>query len=297
MTPPLSVKADVVAFQGWHGANSDLACREVYPDLTTLACTSFEDTIRAVHDGRADLAMIPIENSVAGRVADIHRLLPDSGLTIIGEHFHRVSHQLLGLKGASLDTVTRVHSHHQALGQCARRLRRLGVEPMVAADTAGAAKMISELADPSQAAIATTLAAQLYGLDILASDIEDEEHNITRFVIMSKDPAKPMRDPRHVDPEPYLTSFVFEVQSRPAALYKALGGFATGGINIVKLESYLKGPRFTQARFYADIEGHLDDPNVTAAFEEMRHFTKLESFRILGTYPASPYRENPQLIG
>ncbi|MEM8586916.1 MAG: prephenate dehydratase [Pseudomonadota bacterium] len=285
--------ADRIAFQGWPGANSDMACRAVFPARMTLPCASFEETIAVVHNGKADLAMIPIENSVAGRVADIHHLMPKSGLHIIGEHFQPVRHQLVAVKGATIDDITVVHSHVQALGQCRKKIRDLGVEARVHADTAGAAKMISELGDKSQAAIASTLAADIYDLDILKTDIEDAQHNTTRFLIMAPDPHWPVREPEHKDD--IITSFLFEVRSVPAALYKALGGFATNGVNMTKLESYMIGGRFSQAQFYADVEGHPHDPGLRYAFEELEFFCK--NFHILGVYPAHPFRKDPSQLG
>lgn len=276
-----------IAFQGVPGAYSDMACREVHPEMETLACASFEDAFAAVRDEQAALAMIPIENSSAGRVADIHHLLPESGLHIIGEHFLRVKHQLLAPKGAGLDGVETVRSHVQALSQCRRFIRNQGLKPLVFADTAGAAAEIARLGDPSQAAIASELAAEIYGLDVLKADIEDEGHNTTRFLIMAREPEDP-------DPQagPAITSFVFRVRSVPAALYKALGGFATNGVNITKLESYIIDGSFTVAQFYADIEGHPHSQNVRWALEELGFFSR--EVRILGVYPASSFRQGKE---
>lgn len=278
--------ADTISFQGWPGANSDMACRQVFPEMKTLPCTSFEETIAAVREGRARLAMIPIENSVAGRVADIHNLLPDSGLFIVQEHFQRVNHQLVALPGTTLDRIRTVHSHVQALGQCRKFLRTLGLEPMTHADTAGAAKMVAEEGDPTKAAIASSLAAQIYGLEILRSDIEDAEHNTTRFVVMAREPRWPKPDSG-----PVITSFIFEVRSVPAALYKALGGFATNGVNITKLESYMIGGRFSQARFYADVEGHPEETPLRNALEELEFYSR--HLHVMGVYPAHPFRTDP----
>ena len=280
-----------IAYQGVPGANSHQACGRVYPERDSLPCLSFEDTFAAVHDRRAELGMIPIENSVAGRVADIHSLLPDSGLHIIGEYFHRVNHQLVAVPGTELDTVREVHSHVQALGQCKQWLRARGMTPVVAADTAGAAQMVAARGDPAVAAIASTLAADLYGLDILAHDIEDAEHNTTRFVIMAREARRPAPGTG-----PILTSFVFEVRSVPAALYKALGGFATNGVNITKLESYMVGGRFQQAQFDADVEGHPDDRALGLALEELEFFSRPGSLKVLGVYPASPFRTDPSQL-
>lgn len=279
---------DPIAFQGWPGAHSDLACRHVFPDVPTLPCRSFEETIAAVHEERASAAMIPIENSVAGRVADVHHLLPNSGLYINGEHFQQVNHQLLGVPGATIADLRRVHSHVHALGQCRQVIRALGLEPVVHADTAGAAAMVAERGDKSQAAIASKLAAEMYGLVALRSDIEDASHNTTRFLIMEKEARRPA--PGHAG---VITSFVFEVRSVPAALYKALGGFATNGINMTKLESYLVGGRFSQAQFYADVEGHPDEPGLRFAFAELNFFARSGSVKVLGVYPAHPFRQDP----
>jgi prephenate dehydratase len=281
--------AATISFQGWPGANSDLACRHVFPGGAGLPCASFEETIAAVHERRADAAMIPVENSIAGRVADIHHLLPFSGLSITGEHFQRVNHQLLGLPGARIEQLKRVLSHVHALGQCKTLIRRLGLEPIVHADTAGAAKEVAEAGDPASAAIASTLAAQLYGLVRLESDIEDAEHNTTRFLIMEREARWPPQGQG-----PTITSFVFEVRSVPAALYKALGGFATNGVNMTKLESYMVGGRFSQAQFYADVEGHPEDQALRYAFEELEFFSR--RFRVLGAYPAHPFRADPSQI-
>jgi prephenate dehydratase len=277
---------DTISFQGWPGANSDMACRQVFPEMKTLPCTSFEETIAAVREGRARLAMIPIENSVAGRVADIHNLLPDSGLFIVQEHFQRVNHQLVALPGTTLDRIRTVHSHVQALGQCRKFLRTLGLEPMTHADTAGAAKMVAEEGDPTKAAIASSLAAQIYGLEILRSDIEDAEHNTTRFVVMAREPRWPKPGSG-----PVITSFIFEVRSVPAALYKALGGFATNGVNITKLESYMIGGRFSQVRFYADVEGHPEETPLRNALEELEFYSR--HLHVMGVYPAHPFRTDP----
>ncbi len=274
---------NMIAFQGVLGANSDMACRAVYPEMTTVACESFEDTFAAVAEGRAGLAMIPIENSSAGRVADIHHLLPESGLHIVAEHFQKVDHQLLAPKGASMDTVREVHSHVQALSQCRKFIRGHGLKPVVHVDTAGAAAEVAERGDPGQAAIASELAGEIYKLQSLKSDVQDTEHNTTRFIIMAKDPIDP--DPAE---GPVITTFVFRVRSVPAALYKSLGGFATNGVNISKLESYILDGAFTVAQFYADIEGHPDERLVRLALEELGFFSR--EVKILGVYPANPFR-------
>ncbi|MGQ7792060.1 prephenate dehydratase [Faunimonas sp. B44] len=274
-----------VVFQGELGANSHIACLEVFPDCVPVPLPTFEDCFQAVSSGDADLGMIPIENSVAGRVADIHHLLPTSDLSIIGEHFLPVRHQLMGVRGSRLEDLKVVQSHVQALGQCRKLIRRLGITAEVAADTAGSARHVAELGDPSRGAIASRLAAEIYGLDILAEDVEDEAHNTTRFVILSREPRRSA-----AGNGPVITSFVFRVRNVPAALYKALGGFATNGVNMTKLESYQLGGRFFATMFYADVEGHPDDRSVALALEELDFFSA--ELRIVGIYPASPFRAN-----
>jgi prephenate dehydratase len=275
--------AKTIAFQGLPGAYSHLACRDAYPDFVALPCATFEDAFAAVTDGTAAIGMIPIENSLAGRVADIHHLLPDSGLYIIGEHFLRVRHQLLAPKGARIEKLKRVYSHVQALAQCRKTLRDLGLEAIVRADTAGAAREVAERGDPEEAAIASSLAGEIYGLETLRSHIEDVMGNTTRFVVMARHRADP--DPKA---GPTITSFVFQVRSVPAALYKALGGFATNGINITKLESYITDASFAVAQFYAEIEGHPADRAVDRAFDELKYFSA--KFKILGVFPANKFR-------
>ena len=272
-----------IAFQGRPGAYSHLACRDYFPDLTALATHAFEDTLAAVRDRRARFAMIPIENSLAGRVADIHRLMPESGLHIVGEHFARVNHYLLAPEGATLKTIRRVHSHVHALGQCRDFLRRHGLEPVVHADTAGAAADIAAAGDPAEAAIASKLAGEVYGLNSLGANIEDAEHNTTRFLVLARSPFR-----RRRGATPVITTFVFRVRNVPAALFKALGGFATNGVNMTKLESYMLGGDFFATQFYADIEGDPRDRGVRLALEELAFFTR--EVRILGTYPADPFR-------
>jgi prephenate dehydratase len=279
---PAADTAKTIAFQGEPGAYSDLACRQVFPDWTTLPCGGFEDAFAAVRDGQAALGMIPIENSVAGRVADIHHLMPESGLYIIGEHFEPVHHHLLALPGATLDQIKVVRSHVHALGQCRKFIREHGLQAIVRADTAGSAAEIKALGIPSIAAIASELAGQIHGLISLAQNIEDAAHNTTRFMIMSRE-AK--RAPRGA---PTVTTFVFNVRNVPAALYKALGGFATNGINMTKLESYMVGGAFTATQFYADVEAHPDDRPLKLALEELAFFST--EVRILGVYPANPQR-------
>ncbi len=271
-----------ISYQGEPGANSHIACLEAFPDCEPVSCRTFDDAFQAVQDGNADLAMIPIDNSVAGRVADIHHLLPQSNLAIIGEYFLPIHHQLLVCKGTKLSDVTSVHSHVHALGQCRKLIRELKIKAVVAVDTAGAARELSEIKDKTRAAIATRLAAEIYGLEIARADIEDEAHNTTRFIFLS---------PKRADAEPggdVVTSFVFRVRNVPAALYKAMGGFATNGVNMTKLESYQLEGQFSATQFYAEIDGHPEDTAVRLAMEELQFFTSY--VRLLGTYPASAYR-------
>lgn len=272
-----------IAYQGEPGANSHIACLEVYPDFEAIAYPTFEDALAAVTKGDVRYAMIPIENSVAGRVADIHHLLPGADLYIVGEHFLRVRHQLMALPGASLETIKRVMSHTQALGQCRNTLRQYGLKPVPEADTAGSARMVSESGDESLAAIASSLAAEIYGLNILKSDVEDEDHNTTRFVILAHEP-----DDADPDDGEIVTTFLFRVRNVPAALYKALGGFATNGVNMTKLESYQTEGTFNATMFFADIEGHPAHRSVQLALEELSFFSS--EVRLLGSYVASPYR-------
>lgn len=272
----------LIAFQGEPGAYSHAACLEVFPKMEPLPCRTFEDTFAAVEKGEAKYAMIPIDNSVAGRVADNHHLLPESKLHIIAEHFRPVNHQLMACDGASLKSVKVVRSHIHALGQCRKFLRKHRYRGEVHADTAGAAHEVAALNDPGVAAIASKLAAKTYDLKILASDIEDAEHNTTRFVIMARDAKVPKPGDG-----PTMMTFVFEVRNVPAALYKALGGFATNGVNMTKLESYQLGGSFNATQFYADIVGHPSERAVKLAFEELDFFTN--HVRILGVYPATRF--------
>ena len=272
-----------VVFQGEPGANSHLAIQEVYPDAEAAPCPTFEDCFAAISAGEADLGMIPIENSVAGRVADIHHLMPESGLHIIGEHFMPVRHQLLAPKGATLDGIKTVESHVHALGQCRKVIRKLGIRPIVAADTAGSAREVAAAGDKTRAAIASRLAAEIYGLEILAADIEDEDHNTTRFIVLAR-AAQWAKN----GAGPVVTTFVFRVRNVPAALYKALGGFATNGVNMTKLESYMVEGNFFATQFYADVEGHPEDRALVLALEELAFFSK--EMTILGVYPAHPFR-------
>lgn len=274
-----------IAFQGDFGANSDMACRDMFPTMEPLPCPTFEDAFVALESGDADLAMIPIENTLAGRVADIHHLLPESRLHIVGEYFMPIRFQLMVLPGVKHDDIRTVHSHIHALGQCRKIIRSNGWKAVVAGDTAGAAKLVSERGDRSMAALAPRLAASLYNLDILQENVEDSEHNVTRFVVLSRDEHwTTRRDEKDV----LVTTFVFNVRNIPAALYKALGGFATNGINMTKLESYQIGGKFIATQFYADIQGHPDDAPVRRALEELRFFS--EKVRILGVYRGHPMR-------
>ncbi|MHA1157948.1 MAG: prephenate dehydratase [Alphaproteobacteria bacterium] len=273
-----------VAYQGEPGANSHLACQQVYPRAETVPCPTFEDCFAAVEKGDADVAMIPIENSVAGRVADIHHLLPISGLHIIGEHFLPIRFQLMAPKGATLKGLKRVASHVHALGQCRRIIRRHRWKTVVEGDTAGAARAVAEAGDLTFAALAPRLAAKIYGLDILAEDVEDEAHNTTRFIILS---AKDQR--ARAGKGKVVTTFVFRVRNVPAALYKAMGGFATNGVNMTKLESYQLGGKFFATQFYADVEGHPSERPLTLALEELEFFAEVN---ILGVYPASDFRKD-----
>ncbi|MBT4740466.1 MAG: prephenate dehydratase [Rhodospirillaceae bacterium] len=272
-----------IAFQGVLGANSHMSCQAAYPDMPPLPCATFDEAFAAVTNGHALFGMIPVENSVMGRIADIHHILPDSGLHIVAEHFQRVNHHLLAIKGATLDGLKTVESQLPALSQCRTFIREHGLQQVTAGDTAGAAKDVAERGDPTVAAIASSLAAEIYGLETLASNIEDAEHNTTRFIVMAREPVMPPKDNGTV-----VTSFVFRVRSVPAALYKALGGFATNSVNITKLESYLVDGHFTAAQFYADVEGHPEDGPVKLALEELAFYSK--ELKVLGTYPAHPYR-------
>jgi prephenate dehydratase len=272
-----------IAFQGEPGANSHIAIVEAFPAATPLPCATFEDALAAIASGEAELGMIPIENSVAGRVADIHHLLPQSGLYIVGEWFLPIRHQLMAPRGATIAGIRTVESHVHALGQCRRIIRRLGVRPIVAGDTAGSARVVAERGDRSCAAIASRLAAEIYGLDVLAEDIEDETHNTTRFVILARDEKWAAQGSG-----PLVTTFVFRVRNLPAALYKALGGFATNGVNMTKLESYMVEGNFFATQFYADVDGHPADRSLAFALEELKFFSK--ELRIVGVYPAHPFR-------
>jgi prephenate dehydratase len=274
-----------IAFQGELGANSHEACVAHFPDYAPVPCATFEDAFEAMKSGACALGMIPVENSIAGRVGDVHHLLPHSGLKIIGERFKPIRFQLMANKGARLEDIRTVASMPIALGQCRKVLRDLKVKTEAAGDTAGAAKALAEHPDPARAAIAPALAAQFYGLEILMRDIEDEKHNTTRFLVMTRDGAPEIAAPD----QPWVTSFAFRVRNIPAALYKALGGFATNGVNMTKLESYMENGVFTATFFYAEVDGRPDDAPVARAFEELGYFS--EKLEILGVYPADPYRE------
>jgi prephenate dehydratase len=273
-----------IAFQGAPGAYSNLACQRAFPRMEPVPCNTFEDAFATVRDGRARLGMIPIDNSVAGRVADIHHLLPASGLYIVGEHFDRVEHCLLAPKGAAFDDVKEVHSHVHALGQCRAFLKEHRLKGVVHFDTAGAARDVAAWGDKAKAAISSSLAAEIYGLKILRKNIEDADHNTTRFIVVSREAQRPA-----AGAGPAMTSLLFRVRSVPAALYKALGGFATNQVNIVKLESYLIDGGFTVAQFYVDLEGHIDDRAMQFALEELKFFS--EELHVLGVYPAHPFRK------
>jgi prephenate dehydratase len=272
-----------VTYQGEPGANSFAACLEVLPGLEPVGCQTFEDAFSGVQSGEADLAMIPVENSIAGRVADIHHLLPESGLHIVAEHFLPIHFQLMVLPGTPISQIRRVRSHIHALGQCRRIIREHGWAATIADDTAGAAREVAELGDPGVAALAPAAAAELYGLEIVARDVEDEHHNTTRFLVLSRDAIEPP-----VGSGPAITTFCFRVRNVPAALYKAMGGFATNGVNMTKIESYQLGGTFFATQFYADIEGHPKQTSVSLALEELEFFSV--HLRILGTYPAHPFR-------
>ena len=274
-----------IAFQGEPGANSHEACRTYFPDYEAYPCKTFEEAFEAIKSGIAQLGMIPIENSIAGRVADVHHLLPASGLKIIGERFKPIRFQLMANKGVKLEDIKVVSSMPIALSQCRNSLKRLGVETEAAGDTAGAAKALALKPNPTHAAVAPALAAEIYGLDILARDIEDERHNTTRFLVMTADKAPAAPDFTHR----CVTSFVFRVRNLPAALYKALGGFATNGVNMTKLESYMEGGAFTATFFYAEVDGRPEDRNLALALDELKFFS--ERFEILGVYPADPFRD------
>lgn len=273
----------IISFQGEAGAYSHQACLEALPEAKPLPCRTFEDTFSAILDGRADLAMLPVENSTHGRVADVHHFLPDSGLSIIGEHFLRVRIALMAPRGHKIENIRRVMSHTVLLGQVRKLRAELDLETITGVDTAGSAREVARLNEPDLAAFAAPLAADIHDLEILANNVEDNHHNTTRFLICAKEPVPAPKDGL------VMTSFVFRVRNIPAALYKAMGGFATNGINMVKLESYMIDGSFTATQFYADIEGHPDDPAVQRALEELEYFTS--HLKMLGSYPAAPFRK------
>jgi prephenate dehydratase len=275
-----------IAFQGRPGAYSDLACRAAYPDWRTLPCPTFETAMEAVREGSAALAMLPCENSVAGRVPDIHALLPQSGLFIVGEHFQRVEHCLLAPPGATLATLRRAHSHAVALGQVRKLLHALNLTAVIEADTAGAAELVAAHGGTEDCAIASALAGEIFGLQVLRENVEDAPHNTTRFYVCAATPAE-----LGVSAPGLMTTFVFRVRNVPAALYKALGGFATNGVNMTKLESYMLDGHFAATQFLADVEGHPEQPPLRRALEELSFFSR--ETRILGVYPASPARQEP----
>ena len=276
---------NAIAFQGEPGANSHMACLEAFPGMVPLPCATFEDVFAAVKDGHARLAMLPIENSLHGRITDIHHLLPESGLFIVGEHFLRIHHQLMAVRGATLAGIRSVMSQTPALGQCRNIIRSLGLKMIVGADTAGSARQVSETRDPTVAALASRLAAEIYGLDILKADVEDAPHNTTRFLVMARE-----ADDAEAGSGAVMTTFVFRVRNVPAALYKAMGGFATNGVNMTKLESYQLEGSFNATQFYADIEGHPEERNVRLALEELQFFSSY--LRVLGVYPQHPFRKS-----
>lgn len=276
-----------IAYQGEPGANSHIACADAYSDMTPLPCRTFEDVFHAVELGKAELAMIPVDNTIAGRVADIHHILPQTDLSIIAEYYLPIRFQLMALPGTKLADVRMARSHIMGLGQCRDFLRKHDIEAVTAADTAGAAREVAELGDPSVAAIAPQLAASVYGLEILARDIEDAEHNTTRFVIMSREPGD-----RRIEDGQTVTAFIFQVRNIPAALYKVMGGFATNGVNMTKLESYQLGGSFTATQFYAEIEGHPDERSVQLALEELGFFSNM--FKIIGVFGAGERRMRDQ---
>jgi prephenate dehydratase len=278
------MKTDSFAFQGVSGAYSEQAGKNVFPDANSVPCATFEEMFACVRDGKADIALVPIENSQAGRVADTQRLIPDSDLNIIGEYFLEVRHNLLAIPGAKISDIKRIHSHEQGIAQCRNKIIKLNKEMVVAADTAGSAKKISQLNKKEDAAIASTLAAEIYNLEILEDNFQDAQYNVTRFLVMSKNKTKIESTESDL-----LTTLVFVVRSIPASLYKCLGGFASNGINITKLESYIHPQGFDVAQFYIDFEGHPEDNSVKLAFEEMKFFCK--EIKVLGVYKKSKFRK------
>jgi prephenate dehydratase len=276
-------KARRVVFQGEPGSYSHLAALEALPHCEAIAAPTFEDAFAAIGEGSVDLGLIPIENSLHGRITDIHHLLPDAPIYILGEHFHRVRHQLMAAPGATLSSIKTVVSQEPALGQCRNIIRDMGLKRQLWADTAGAARHVAEARDKTLAAVASKLAAEIHGLVILREDVEDADHNVTRFLIMSRQPETAKNNG-----QPVITTFIFRVRNVPAALYKALGGFATNGVNLTKLESYQLEGSFNATQFFADVDGHPEERHVQLALEELKFFTS--SLKILGVYPAHPFR-------
>lgn len=279
----MTVSKKKIAFQGAHGAYSDVACRTVCPKMETVPCATFEDAFNAVRDNTADMAMIPVDNTLAGRVADVHRLMPRGDLFVIGEHFQTIRHCLLGVKGSKIADIKHVHSHVHAIPQCRKLIQRLGVKAHIHADTAGAAAEIAALGDKQHAAIASSLAAEIYNLEILEDDVQDEKHNTTRFLILAPEPVIPP-----LDDNPVLTSLLFEVRNIPASLYKSLGGFATNNLSLTKLESYVD-ENFQAALFYCEVEGHPESQPFRLALEELGFYAK--DVKFLGAYPAHKLRK------
>jgi prephenate dehydratase len=273
-----------IAFQGRIGAYSHLACKTLHPSMEVMPCHTFDEVFEAVETGKAALGAIPVDNSTAGRVADVHHLMPKTSLSIIEEYFQPIHHCLVAPKGASLQSVKEVHSHVQALGQCRETLKTLGLQMVEHADTAGAAEEIAQVQDITKAAISSSFAAKIYGLEVLKENIQDMDHNTTRFLILSPKEKMPAQG------EECITSFLFKVRNIPASLYKALGGFATNGINMIKLESYMVDGHFEAAQFYADVIGHPEDKNFQLALEELGFFT--DDIKLLGTYPIHNFRKN-----
>lgn len=274
---------NIIAFMGVEGANADLACRQKEPYMETLALPTFEDVFEAVQDGRARLGMIPIENSQAGRVTEIHQILPKTPLHIVAEHIQRVEHHLLAPKGATLESIQTIYSHPQALMQCRQYLRKGGKQTQFHSNTATAAKDVAEWNDPTKASISSRLAAELYGLEVLASNIEDDPENVTVFILLSKEPLDPA-----INSGRMLTSLLFELRNIPAALYKALGGFATNNINMIKLESYIRGGGSAESQFFMTFEGNPNERHVQQALQELSFFSK--KVKVLGAYPPDPKR-------
>lgn len=275
---------DKIAFQGEPGANSDVACRKYFPDMEPMPCQTFQEALHAIQSGEARLGMIPVENTVAGRVADIHHLLPEVNLYIVGERFLPINHQLMGVKGSDPSKFTKVISHVHAIGQCRKKIHDKGLKAEIVFDTAGAAREVAEEKDATLAAIASPLAAEIYGLEVFDPEMEDAAHNTTRFLVMANAP-----DDAEPEVEKVMTTIIFRVRNVPASLYKALGGFATNGVNVTKLESYQVEGSFNATQFYADFQGHPSDRLVRLALEELKFFCS--ELTVLGVYPADPFRD------